>query len=165
VDAVQFDRLAKTLGSGTTRRRVLGVLAGGLVVAREGRQATIAAQCAKAGQKPKDTKKECCLGLIEVEGRCQEPSLPTCPVVDAQTNHCMAIPNCGSVSGGVHSCRCLLDIFDQPACTGATSCAPCTSHEDCEAIGGSFGQGAVCVPPGPTCCPAGQNVCMAACPG
>ena len=119
MDADQFDGMVKTLGSGTDRRRVLSVVAGGLVAALGGRQVTQAAHkskhCAKAGQKPHGHK-PCCFGTA-VNGRCPAETAPVtgrcitdesvfpevCQCRNAAGAVCAPLGTCQSLLAGV--CR------------------------------------------------------------
>jgi hypothetical protein len=73
MDAERFDGLVRVLGSGTNRRLVLAGLTLGALAGRAGWRGADAAECAKAGQKPK-ADKPCCAQLRLVDGRCA-----TCP--------------------------------------------------------------------------------------
>jgi hypothetical protein len=75
VDARQFDGIAKTLSSGTDRRRVLGGLAVGALAGLFGWHEADAAECAKEGQKPNDDK-ACCFAGPLVDDRCPAQSIP-----------------------------------------------------------------------------------------
>ena len=72
MDTRQFDDLAKALRWGANRRRVLGLLTGGLA-ALGVRRAAVGEHkddhCAKAGQKAQP-KKPCCVGVAADDGRC-----------------------------------------------------------------------------------------------
>jgi hypothetical protein len=81
MDEHRFDAMTKALGDGLTRRRVLGGITAGTLASVLGWRSTAAAQCAKEGQKPKDTKKGCCQGLVEDQntGRCVAGAGFICP--------------------------------------------------------------------------------------
>jgi hypothetical protein len=115
MDARQFDQIARTLRSGTDRRRVLGVLVGSLAAILGAQRATMAAECAKPGQKPKDHK-PCCVG-DPVDGRCPAESAPL-------LGRCILAGRCECNDGG--------KVCTSVLCTGseAGKCAedgtPCT---------------------------------------
>jgi hypothetical protein len=80
MDARQFDAITRTLSAGTERRRVLGVLAGGLAAVLAGQRAAVAHHkadhCANEGQKVTPGKPTCCSGRDPVDGRCPADLVP-----------------------------------------------------------------------------------------
>jgi hypothetical protein len=111
LDARQFDGFAKALGSGAHRRRVLGVLTGGLVAALGSRQVTQAqgnSGCAHFCQDvfpPGRERGEC----VSAAARGDAGNLcaacgadPTCVIVDDDTGALSCSHHCGVHGGGGH---------------------------------------------------------------
>ena len=143
MDAQQFDALTKALGSGASRRRVLGALAGSLVAALGRQGATVAnhkpEHCAKAGQKPRRGKsgKGCCAGLTEgADGRCRGVGSPDpcqgcsgrCCTGSSGRAWCCS-PNDSCCGDGVAQALCC--IANQRCCTGAFGAQCCDPNETC----------------------------------
>ena len=119
MDGTRFDDWTRALASGSSRRRVLGALAGGLAAALGGRRAVRADHkadhCAKAGQKA-HPHKPCCPPLVAsgADGRCEAP-----PVVGM----------CWDDDDDAGGCVCLnADGPCEPivACDDAVCSGPCT---------------------------------------
>lgn len=126
MDAARFDGIAKALGSGADRRRMLSVLGGGLAAALGGGAGTLAdhkpSHCAKAGQKVQ-SHKECCSGLMGVDSRCM-----------AEPGHCQELLKqfrfCGE--GQEDCCDSNLGLV---CCSTIPNTDPnCRTLEDCLAL-------------------------------
>jgi hypothetical protein len=146
MDEHRFDAMTKALGRGLIRRRVLGGITGsafaGLLGSISPALAKPKEHCAKAGQKPKDTKKGCCPGLAEgPDGRCAEVAGFACPpgagtsmcgqtpvfcTGPAPPNSCAAYQTtegaCACASGGPGPGR--LPCVDDTVCMGQATCLP-----------------------------------------
>ena len=146
MDARQFDGLAKTFRSGADRRRVLGVLAGGLLAALRGPRATLAGSkpqhCTKEGQPARSTrKKECCTGLL------------ACEILDCSGDVCVPTPQspvCVDIQSDSFHCGSCEQECDDECCHG-------------ECCFSSSGQGQVCLPEGCGCEDPGLIPCGAGC--
>ena len=146
MDARQFDGLARALRSGANRRRVLGVLTGGLVAALSGRRATQASlkpqHCLKEGQSAKNTrKKECCAALL------------ACEILDCSGDFCVPTPQspeCVDVQSDPFHCGSCQQSCDDECCHG-------------ECCFSSRGQGQVCLPDGCGCEDPRLILCGAGC--
>ena len=154
-----FDALARTLAATRSRRRALGLLAGGALggaMALLGR-GEAAAACGTVGQ-PCDATRRCCPGAACADnGRCRcKPGLTDCGGrcrnLQTDENNC---GKCGRVCAAGRTC-----------CAGR-----CVNTANAEAHCGKCGKACradqICV--GGTClCPNGtvpcQNACVAACP-
>jgi hypothetical protein len=124
----------KTLISGTNRRRVLGVLAGGLTAALGGRRATV------AHHKPNHCAKS----------RCKGHSIYGVHFVPCDL---------GLGTG----CMCVLSVEGCRACVDENSCsvndAKCVNSAECEARV-AFGPGSVCQQPNSGAC---EQRCLKPC--
>jgi hypothetical protein len=144
VEAVRFDRLAKTLDAALTRRRALGGLLGLGLTGAHGVERTT------AKPKPKHCKNA------------------------KSGGHCTSYLICGDrqatcdIRAGT-GCSCVLTVEGCLACIDENECGPlCTSSAECEAID-DFGPGSVCEQqPGGSCCPETTGVpgsrCLRPCP-
>ncbi len=109
MDTDQFDTLARAMGTGTSRRRVVAGLGGGLLTGLLARRGATAAACAKRGQKPKPHK-PCCGTLIRnAEGRCgpcpPEDFFATCDgKCGFVPNNCGELIDCGFFCGECQTC-------------------------------------------------------------
>jgi hypothetical protein len=152
MDEQRFDAMTKALGEGVTRRRVLGGITAGTLTGLLGWRQTAAAQCAKAGQKPKDAKKGCCPGLTEVGGRCAEATGFTCaagagisrcnqtPIWCLDPSGQPAVGTCAAHQKTDGTCACTIGPgAPAQACVGDASCTALTACLPGDPSGGSGG--------------------------
>jgi hypothetical protein len=178
VDGSSFDRIAKTLAAGRSRRSVVKALAGGVaggVVALLGGAAGGAGRCKTVGQVCKTTA-DCCPGALGNGNVWCGPSgkQKACQACPAGTVAC----NGGCVDvGGSDNANC---GACGAVCTGGTSCTTgacacptgqslcggqcvdtTASDTNCGGCGRTCPAGTGCT--GGLCCLPGQDVCAGAC--
>ena len=138
MDGTRFDELTRALAAGSTRRRVLGALAGGLAAALGGRRAVRAdhkaGHCAKEGQQAhegdRNHRKPCCPGLVpDANGRCGPEAAACGGAGCAKDGVCGVFADCG---GG---CNCWFTPSGGTRCfTANGTCGQgttCSSDLDC----------------------------------
>jgi hypothetical protein len=157
VDGHKFDTLSRALATGSSRRQLLGAVAGSLIAAVGGRQPTQAKrnnECAKLCKSlfgPGKDRGQCISAGARGRGPCAAPP-PACP----QGQHCSGGRCCdaGFVACPGNPTGC---IPESTACSGLRVCCDnngagpgilCGSESQCQA--GS-------APPPATCPPAGRS--------
>jgi hypothetical protein len=112
----RFDRLAMEVGIPASRRQVLAGLGGAVLTVLLTSQGTLAARCAKKGQKPKRHKR-CCDDLTpDEDGRCAPLSCPSRTVACDGTCKGGAGAACGIETQVADCCSGL--------CGGPAGCCP-----------------------------------------
>ena len=165
MDGERFDRIAKALGGGATRRGLLRGLAVGALawLGGEGAGATHF-DCRHVG-KPCKGAGQCCSGVCR-RGTCRAHHASTCK---AGGKVSCVDPGGGSACelNNTPGCRCYQTTGRAPFCGGTspgqTDCLACQRDQDCVEKHG-FPAGSACVPTGATCvCDATTTLCVKPC--
>ncbi len=128
MDGQQFDQLARVFASGTTRRKVLGLVATGIagLTAQFTGNGARAGGCEPIGNDCNDDNLVCCGGLICVQGLCEQQC-------GASGDSCF-LPSDVNQSGGFVCCEDGLECIDGTCLTPEPVC----SDEGGSCAGGRF---------------------------
>lgn len=176
MDDHRFDTMTKRIAAVSSRRSLLGGLAGGALAALLGRAAAGQEAARGGGGRPTGRclgeKKECRRGAQCCSGVCKgkrgkkkcrrAPGQGTCTT---DRNVC-AVGNPGIGCNGDFACACAVTTGGTAFCGSlfGDSCAACASGADCVGLG--FPAGSACIPVGGDCedCPAaGGTKCLLPC--
>jgi hypothetical protein len=175
MDTAHFDRLARTLGASTSRRRALKLLAGGMLgtcsaAVGLGEAGAFGQGCLNRGRRCV-RHQQCCSGV------CRGPrDRKTCRAHDAGIcrlgeDICTAPltdqPFC-EATGVTTSCLCYRTTGNAPYCgVTAHTCGSCLRDTDCEKLGNPAGTACVLITESVSCnsCAAtGGTACVRPCP-